>query len=127
MADSKTDPGSIASIFGLALTSLSSLSWIGTAALAIVLAPIIIPVVIAPLIFFGIIIYFLPVIRLDLQGTSGGEERGLSGNINNALSHLQATARFVQGVAHNEECVERLTCEIARMAKGNPFENWINS
>jgi len=130
MADSKTDPGTLASIAGVAISGLSSLSWVGTALVAIALAPILIPVVIAPLIFIAIVIYFIPVIRLDL-GAKGpiDEKRSLSlgGKLNNALTHLEATARFVQHVTHDEECVERLTCEIARMARGNPLENWINS
>jgi hypothetical protein len=72
----------------------------------------------------GIIIYFIPVIRLEIPADNA--RSSASSRAINVLKHLEGTARFVQQVTENEECIERISCEIARMARGSFMENWIN-
>jgi len=122
---SKTDPVSIAGLGSLVISSLSGLSWVAIAALALILGPVLVPLVLAPLIMLAIIIYFIPVVKLDLPAENNGRSSASNRAIN-VLKHLEGTARFVQQVAENEECIERISCEIARMTKGHFFENWIN-
>lgn len=126
-ADSKTDITSLTGLATLVVTSLSGLSWVAIAVLIIVLAPVLIPVVISPLLFLGILVYFIPVLRFEVPGDARKTKATISSRALSVLNHLDTTAHFYKRIAQSEECIEKMSCELARLTTGNLYwvENWI--
>jgi len=127
-ADAKVDPVSIGGILSVVSGAVSSLSWVTTGILAIILAPILLPIILSPLILIGLIIYFIPVIRLELGPDGAGtQQRRSEGRMSEALRHLEATGRLVYQLSANEECLERVACEVGRASALSSMSSWLKS
>lgn len=90
----------------------------------IIFSPLIVPVVVPMIFFVGILLllFFAVVGSATVAGSALGRRVPYRHSI---AKQLSSTAQLASDVLGSEECVERISCEIFRKAKGHEAENWI--
>ncbi|CAL8109563.1 unnamed protein product [Orchesella dallaii] len=116
--------GSITSGIGSALTDTASavglggLGFLGPFIVAVIGAPLLVLFILFPVAVLVLAILGFPVLTLTLPASGVFLGRKLQ-------TGLVDTARQARDVLQSEECVERLSCIIAKKSRKLPHENWI--